>query len=399
MREEMERQPLETLVHVHDLERDFDAIMTCRRRYRQDISRDTVHFGEPEWLRQWSFGDGSVVRFVSAEQGGQIVGMIPFVEMDFPLECRVGPWELGAVPFKRLRLLGGAPEFPAPLSTRGDLLAGIVRAMGRSDGVYLECLRTDSWLWRHVTETDRLRGVFKLHCLRGPVRRPFVRVDGSFKEYMGKFSAKTRETWRRKARHLQREGDVRLVAVRSPEEVDRFLDAAMEVSRKTYQFSDLGLGLRHRERLENRMRLAAQRGWLRSYLLQCGPHTTCFMVGYQAGGRFYYADVGYDPAWSRFGAGTTLLLQVIEDLFERARPDTMNFGVGGEYKWHFANDSYEEVDALLVRRRPYPLLAATVHGLCGWVSGRGARAVETLGRFGLRPLRARAAREERPVGA
>jgi len=381
----MELERPETVVHVHDLERDLDAVMACRRRYQQDISRDTVHFGEPEWLRQWSFGEGSVVRVVSAEQGGQIVGMIPFVEMDFPLECRVGPWELGAVPFKRLRLLGGAPEFPATDSTRGDVIAGIVRAMGRSDGVYLECLRTDSWLWRYVAETDRLRGIFKLHRLRGPERRPFLRFDGSFREYMGKFSPKTRETWRRQARHLQRQGDVRLVCVRSQEDVDRFLDAAMEVSRKTYQFNELGLGLRNRERLRTRLQLAAERGWLRSYLLQCGPHTTCFMVGYQAGGRFYYADVGFDPAWSRFGVGRILLLQVVEDLFTDDRPLSMNFGVGGEYKWHFANDSYEEVDALLVRRRPYPLLATAIHDLCGWASRCGARARETLGRFGLGP--------------
>src|SRR5207245_1880184 len=199
---------------------------------------------------------------------------------------------------------------------------------------------------------------------RLPLQRPFVRFVGSFDDYMRKFSPKTRETWRRKMKKLSSSGELKLVTVESPEDVDAFAEATVAVSHNTWQFNRAGRGVRDVDGFKRRLNLAASRGWLRSYLLTCGGIPCCFMGGFQYTGRFYYAEVGYDPAWKQFSAGTVLLLLVLQDLFERSTPQAIDFGDTGEYKFHFATDTYMEADFLLFRRGAYPFIAAGVHGAC-----------------------------------
>ena len=55
---------------------------------------------------------------------------------------------------------------------------------------------------------------------------------------------------------------------------------------------------------------------------------------------------------------------MIEDLYSRDTPESLDFGAGGEYKKQFGNDSYQEADLFLFRRRPYPLAVAALQRSC-----------------------------------
>jgi hypothetical protein len=371
--------------HIRVAEATGDLIARWKLT-NEGFASDTLHFGDPEWLLEYFRTDSAHLHALVAERGAHAVGVVPFLLTAWPLPCTVGGARLGSLPLRRFRLLGGAPNLPDDRAAYDAVFTALMDLDVGFDAVYIENLRLDSPLGRYLHESPLVARGFDRAYSRVPLPRPYVAFAGSFEQYMGKFSAKTRETWRRKFKRLGRVGELRLVAVDTPDDVESFAGTAAAVSRTTWQFQRAGRGVRDLDGFTRRLRFAASRGWLRSYLLTCGGTACCFMVGYQYHRRFYYAEVGYDPAWRDFSPGTVLLLLVLEDLFARGTPQTIDFGDTGEYKFHFATDTYMEADVLLFRRGAYPRIAATAHRACQVVSRVGGIALDRMG------LRARAQR-------
>ena len=65
---------------------------------------------------------------------------------------------------------------------------------------------------------------------------PLIQMSGSFDDYMQKFPRKTRYKRLRELRILIKQGEVQAVRVTKPQDVDAFVNAAVEVSKKTYQY-------------------------------------------------------------------------------------------------------------------------------------------------------------------
>ena len=365
----------------------------------RDFQSETVHFSDPEWLLEYFHDEPRQLEACVVEHEGAILGVAPFAVQPIPLKLRIGPLSLGAMGLRRLRLLGGAPNLPDETGALDALFREMLRRRDY-DAIWIEALRADSFLWTYLRTSSLVRQHFHLYRARGPVARPYIALQGSFLEYMQRFSRKKRQNIARDRRRLQALGDVEVLRVSRVDQIDGFVAAATEISRTTYQFKRLGLGLRDGDALRRRLGLAAERGWLRAYLQSCGGKPCCFVVGYQFNGRYYYADVGYDPAWSAWGVGTMLLLHVVEDLFAQEPPETLDFGPGGEYKQHFANAWYTEVEALLFSRRAYPLTVAGMQRTCDGIGAAARRARDTFARLsGLRRKlggRADRVQEERP---
>ena len=85
-------------------------------------------------------------------------------------------------------------------------------------------------------------------------------------------------------------------------------NAAVGISRKTYQYNHLGMGLRDEAWLHHAFVTLASRGWFRSYLLRCSGQPVAYLIGYQNQPRFHYIDVGYDPEYGKYHVGKVLLL-------------------------------------------------------------------------------------------
>jgi hypothetical protein len=366
-----------TFRHILVAEASADLVAMWKAT-NEDFGYDTLHFGDPEWLLEYFRLESAQLHAFVAERGGQAVGVVPFLFSAWPLACVVGGVRLGALPLRRLRLLGGSPNIPDDRAVYDALFTALVRLNSGYDAIYIENLRLDSPLGRYLRDSPLIRRNFYRSYSRLPLLRPFVRFQGSFDDYMRKFSAKTRETWRRRVKKLSSSGELKLVTVESLEDVDSFAEATAAVSHNTWQYNRAGRGVRDVEGFKRRLNLAASRGWLRSYLLTCGGTPCCFMVGYQYNGRFYYAEVGYDPTWKQFSVGTVLLLRVLQDLFERSTPQAIDFGDTGEYKFHFATDTYMEADFLLFRRRAYPFIAAGIHGACQIASRAGGTVLDRV---------------------
>ena len=321
------------------------------------------------------------VVFVS--RGAELAGCVPFVYVDWPLECTLGELPLFRLPQRRLLLPFGDVDLPDEREAYDALFQALAGASRGFDSIFVEDVNTESALWRHVQESALVRRHFAASIPQAPKPHSLIRMEGSLEDYLSKFSARTRRTLLRKVRKLRDLGPLELTPVREPGQVGDFVRAAMEVSRKSYQYTLFGAGLRDEEAELRTLSFIAKQGWLRSYLLSCGGTPCSYMIGYQDRRKYYYIDVAYDGDWARHSPGTVLQYLVLEDLFADRPPELFDFcGGHGEHKVFFQNDAYPGTDLLLFpRRRLRPALSRAA-----WRGTRGAgrMASSVLERTGLK---------------
>jgi len=324
------------------------------------------------------------VRIYLLESGGELLGVAPFVLERTALNCQVADFVLARIPLRRLTLLGHSPSIPEEESAHECLFQEIIKDIRHFDALYLQYLKVDSYLWKFVRRSTLVRNHFMRFSRNGPMPHPLLRFQGSFEEYSRKFSSKSRWHQARWIKRLEQRGAVELVRVTEPDQIEAFMDAALRVSALSWQLNVLGWGIdsENSDYVKAHMYWAAQRRWLRSYLLTCGGTPCAFMTGYQYRGVYYNGVPASDVGWRDFSVGNVLQLLAIKDMFAVDRPEIYDFATYAQYKLYFANDSYPEEITTLFPRRPYPILAKTLYHASSAASIRGGR---LLDRVNLKP--------------
>jgi len=347
----------------------------------RDIHYDNnILHGDPEWLLEQFKGEEEKLHVFLVKMGGDFLGAVPFELSQRPLKCQLGEFQVVEFPLRRLRLLGYSLSLPADGCLYDLVFSKILETAGEFDAIFMEYLKVDSYLWSYLRTSPLISQHFRYYSRQGPLPHPLLRFKGSFDEYLQKFSAKTRKNRVREVKRLRDEGGVEFICVTQPDEVEDFLDTAAAISRKTWQFNMVGWGLAAWDltQIKRRLKFAAERGWLRSYLLKCGGTPCSFILGLQHSHRFYHAVVGYDPQWSRLSVGSVLQFLVLEDLFGHNRPEVYDFGTYAPYKEYWANESYLELSGFLFPRRPYLVLVEIVHRACSRTSIQAAAILDRL---------------------
>lgn len=220
--------------------------------------------------------------------------------------------------------------------------------------------------------------------LRGFVRQRYLRsyasLDGTFDDYLGRYSAKTRSTLKRKVRKLaERSGgtlDLRCYAL--PDEMADFQIAARAVSERSYQ-EKFGAGLPDGPAALAEMRSLAERDAVRGWVMFLDERPISYLYAPAEGDTLLYLYLGYDPEYAALSPGTVLQLEAMRGLMEEGRFALFDFTEGeSQHKQMFATGSTECFDLLLVR----PTLAnlAACHLLTGFDAAvaRVKRAVRSL---------------------
>lgn len=307
------------------------------------------------WIKGYYEGQTEDVRLYPLYQSGTLVGIAPFLVRDWPLRWYLGEIELFRFPLRRLRLLGDSIGFAEDEKAYDALFGKLGAAGGEFDTLFLEGLPVESYLWKYLHSSPLIRASFVAYEPVAPSPHPVLRIQGSFEEYMGKFSSKHRKNLTRSVRQFRdgKLGSMRLERFESQEDVSRFLEDAVAVSRKTYQWIRHNRGLSATELVEKRLRFAAQQGFLRSYVLYCEDKPCSFIVGYQVAGRFLLDEIGFDPALAKYSPGTVTLLLAIEDLFNNNPPEILDMGEYGTYKEMLSTESYLQGTLYLFRPTVY----------------------------------------------
>lgn len=346
---------------------------------QRTASRSPMH--DPEWLQEHFGNEKGDVCLYFLYQDDSLCGLVPFFIRQWPVKCQIGEITLARLPLRRLCLLGGAIAFPDDPAAYELLFSELRSQEAYFDAIYLEDTPLDSYLWEFAENNPTVAERFSRYVPDAPAPRILLRLEGTFEDYMGKFSAKHRKNLKRTIRLFEEQapGEVRMARFTLPEEVDSFVDQATEISRKTYQWQLLGLGLRSPEEIKRYLAFMARQGWLRAYLLMRGNKACAFVIALQYGRRCYLNDMGYDPDWRDFSVGKILQLQIVEDLFHHDRPDVYDLGEYGPHKEELGTESYLQGKMLLFRRGLYPRLVQAGHRRCSATTTLASAFLERFG--------------------
>jgi CelD/BcsL family acetyltransferase involved in cellulose biosynthesis len=195
--------------------------------------------------------------------------------------------------------------------------------------------------------------------VRQRYRRSYASLRGSFDVYLGRFSGKTRSTFKRKVRKLAdlSGGQLDLRCYSAPEQMAEFQRLARAVSARTYQ-EKFGAGLPDGEAALSEMQALAARDAVRAWLLFLDGHPVSYLYAPAEGDTLLYLYLGYDPDHAQLSPGTVLQLEAMRGLMEEGRFALFDFTEGeSRHKEMFATGTVDCVDLLLVRRT-LPNLAA-----------------------------------------
>ena len=183
-----------------------------------------------------------------------------------------------------------------------------------------------------------------------PFQHQSIVMPAMLEDYLKQMSTRSRKSVQYSQRKVKKDFTCVLQVLDSKEGIEDFLDKAIEISKQTYQWNLLGLGLRNREGLKKTLSNWESKGALRCYLLILDGSPVSFMLGYIYQTTYYYIDVGFDPAWSKYSVGSVLQMEVLEDLYKLpSPPEVFDFSTGyGEHKARFGNHQQNEINMILL---------------------------------------------------
>ena len=308
----------------------------------------------------WRLGadrDCSSLRVFILRQEGIVRGFAVFSRRQRALKFLFGEVSLAQVDLTRFWHLGEPfldPQLPPDAATAAcvSLIETALGSLGSRECLFFEGLPVDVPMHCALNATSAYRARPVQLNLGADFDHQFIRMPDSFADYLSQLGSRSRQSLLYSQRRLLKDmdGDVQFECFESAHSVDKFVADATVVSRKTYQWNLLGLGLRDSEGLRSSLSFSAKHGWLRSFILYCKKAPVAFMLGSQQGDCYYYDDVGYDPAFAKSSVGSVLQLYVLEYLLNRAdRPKYFDFSTGyGEHKGRFGNFSRRETNLLVM---------------------------------------------------
>ncbi|MGA0609828.1 GNAT family N-acetyltransferase [Caldimonas sp. KR1-144] len=215
-----------------------------------------------------------------------------------------------------------------------------------ADVVKLTHLSTGSSFYRAVsTEPGWLA--------RDPFIVPHIhyRLDlpESFEAYLAQRSdASKRDIKRTLSRFRKKyDGQFDVVCYRDAQQVDEAMQAVESVARLSYQRT-LGVGFKPTPHTRAWWLAAAERGWLRVYVLRVRGVPCAYVAGHAYGGTFFGETTAFDPQYRDDRVGIYVWIQLIESLCASRDATRIDFGSGdAEYKRRLSSEVIDESDVYL----------------------------------------------------
>lgn len=273
---------------------------------------------DPRWLSSRVNGADKYVRYFLLGDQQRPRGYAPFVVHQGALAYCFGETTLFRIPVLRYAMQG------APLCENQELLAGLFeplcKAVGKRGVVFFEGVPAGSPLADLLTSPTSPACEFFHVVPYGPVysRRLIELPAGAqFDDYLQTIGTKKSQyniRSMRKSFGAKAKGPVRIARYTEPAQASDLATAVAQVSRKTYQYHLLGLGLENTPEDIEQLSAAAIGGWLRAYVLWIGDTPVGFALGYRDADTYYVHHLGYDPDVSKLQPGIYLHTEIMADL-------------------------------------------------------------------------------------
>ena len=229
---------------------------------------------------------------------------------------------------------------------------------GEIDTVFFNHLRTESDFYKTVAKQA---GFFQLG--RFPKVEPHwaISMPGTMDQLYKRYSPKNRSNLRRLTNRLEKtyHDQIKVITYTHQDEVDKAIEAITKISAQTYQSQLYNVDS---EQIRILLKLAASRGWLRTFVLIIDEEPVAFEIALRYGQSYFGLYTGFDPKWKQYRIGTVILLKFIESICGDPEAKLFDFGFGdAPYKRLYADICWQEVSVYLFAARPYPLLINLLH--------------------------------------
>lgn len=245
---------------------------------------------------------------------------------------------------------------------------------------------TEGWLLEGLpapweSSLSSFKNTWLVYC-KARYNRHVADLSGGFNKYMGKFSAKTRSTLRRKLRKFAEAsgGEIKWRSYREPDHMAEFYRLARELSRKTYQERLLKVGFPESDTFLANLIQRAELGAVRGYVLFLDDAPVSYLYLPIQGERAIYTFLGYDPKAAKLSSGTVLHLLAIKELCASEEVRYLDFTQGeGQQKEMFGTFSVPCVDLLLLRQSLRNQILITTHAYWGSLEKGIGNALDQVG--------------------
>jgi CelD/BcsL family acetyltransferase involved in cellulose biosynthesis len=306
-----------------------------------------------EWLSAWQevFGHDRSLRLLRALDDGRLVGLLPLGVEDrrapgLPLRLR------------RLFLLGegeGGADYLEALALPGyelEVASAFIAHLEKDDSfdlLELDGLPTDSASLPLLTRyfADNLR--FRLQILPRDLC-PQIRID----DWEDVLRQSQRVSYfNRSAKRLRKLPGYEFRVITDAEQLSNAFERFLKLHEMSW-VSRGGSGAtgtpEQKAFLREVMKRMASTGWLRFEEVWIEGECRASLLGLESGERFYFFLNGYDPAWSKYSLGFTILWLSIESAAQRGIKLYDLLRGSEAYKFFWANSARATVTARVLSR-------------------------------------------------
>lgn len=284
---------------------------------------------------------------IVVERGGKpdaiLVGRI---DLDC-VSCHLGYLRLN-LPARILCFVYGALRGNASRENCELIVSSVMKSLsGReADVAYMNFLKEGSDLYQLAVQrpTPLCRDYLRIAQQHFATRLP-----ASNEEFYKGLSSGARWQAKSKQKKLIKDfaGDVKVRCFREVEELDAMIQDVEQVARKSYQ-RGLGVGFLDTPAVRNQLRLKADRGWLRGYVLYVTGKPSAFWIGDLNDGTFGSDYLAYDAELGKYSPGMFLIYKVIEGFCDGEGVKGLDFATGhAQYKQLLSNQGWTESSAYI----------------------------------------------------
>jgi hypothetical protein len=369
---------------IHDIEGD-EAVASLAERTAPLIAA-TAHsiYHELQFVQSGALEPSPRLKVCLLTDGRSVSGLACFRDEPAELGFRIGPVRVGRAAIRRFALnvppLFAAEFTPAQCDAQAAaLLDTVCSGLPPGSVVMLRSLDLAAPVTRYVSGDMLPDAQRRFWAVRHGRRQRHYRIalPGSFDDYLQRLTKSNRRDVRKTLRRFDAavagRWQVRCYTV--ADEVPAFYGQAAGIAQKSWQSTELGLGVNDRPGLEQAFGRIARLGWFRSYVLLADGVPVAFQVGFVHQGVYYLKVTGFDPAHAKLHVGVVLLLEILQDLIAQGvAPGGVDFGSGENLlKARLSNQATEEAYYYLFPRTARGALLGAALGAANGLSSRAGR--------------------------
>ena len=204
---------------------------------------------------------------------------------------------------------------------------------------------SDSWV-----ATELPRKVAELNMSSVVMLRPsspYVDLTCGKEQYYRERSSHFRHEMRRKARRIEKAGEVKRVTVTSEEDLDWAMADVSQIEKNSWK-QDMGSAFTSNDSImrfyEGFARNSAADGWFRLHLLYLDGQPIAHLYGATFKNRYYAIKTSYDRRYHEHSPGAVLLGYALDDSFEQGFDCLDLLGEGAKWKKDLATGVQTQVD-------------------------------------------------------